>query len=147
MCNLVVGLLMLLLLASPASAALLSFQNCIDPRILASNPPQLQFVPLDVSATFDLQNPLHALNITIYGNVSGTANRSANYPPPTAPSWTNPNDTYGKIPLSNVENNLYTTLDTEIGVLSFAPYTARSAFCDSVTQGTCPLAPVFDANA
>lgn len=140
-------LLLLLLLVSPASAALIAFQNCMDPSILASDPPQLQFVPLDVSATLDLRHPLHALNITIYGNVTGTANPSADYPPPTDPSWTDPNSTYGKIPLSSVENNLYTTLDTEIGVLNFAPYTERSPFCDAVTQGTCPLAPVFNANA
>lgn len=146
----IAGLLMVLLLTlvSSARAALLNFENCLDASIVKSNPLQLQFVPLDVSVVFDLQEPLYTLNVTIYGNVSGTADRSSSYPSPDDLRWSNPNDTVGKITDLNTANNKYSTLLTDVDVVSFSPYNDASRFCDAVTQGgPCPLGPVFYANA
>ncbi|KAH1587238.1 hypothetical protein KXW65_007700 [Aspergillus fumigatus] len=146
----IAGLLMvsLLTLISSARAALLNFENCLDASIIKSDPLQLQFVPLDVSVVFDLQDPLYTLNVTIYGNVSGTADRSSSYPSPDDPRWSNPNDTVGKIVDLNTANNKYSTLLTEVDVVSFSPYNEPSRFCDAVIQGgPCPLGPVFYANA
>lgn len=79
----------LLLLVHGATAAFISFENCMDTAIVNSNPKQLQFTPLYLNAHFDAADPAHNLNITIYGNVSGQA-RTGIYPPATDPSWTDP---------------------------------------------------------
>lgn len=135
-----------LLWASPAAAALLEFENCLSESIRGSDPLQLQYVPLDVAITFNLTDPLHPLNITIYGNVSGTADRRTNYPSISDPSWKDPNSTVGKIVDLSSENYKYSTLLTSFDILSFTPYKNPSRFCDSLTQGECPLGPVFDYN-
>ncbi|KAF5866730.1 hypothetical protein ETB97_009887 [Aspergillus alliaceus] len=137
---------MLLVLLSPTYAALVNFDNCLPAPTIASNPQKLQFVPLDVSVVFDLKNPLHNLNITVYGNVSGTADQSSSYPSPDDPQWTNPNETVGKIVDLNTANNKLTTLVTSVDVVSFSPYSGPTSFCDSV-RGGCPIGPVFNANA
>lgn len=142
------GILLLLLISmvSPAAAAYLNFQNCLSKTIIDSNPLQLQFVPLNATVTFNPSDTLHTLNVTVYGNVSGLAT-DVTYPAPDDPQWTNPNDTVGKIIDLSKSNNKYTTLFTNLNVLSFTPYQNPSRFCTSVTQGECPLAPVFYANA
>ncbi|KAF7133993.1 hypothetical protein CNMCM5793_005519 [Aspergillus hiratsukae] len=141
-------MLLLLTLVSSSRAALLNFENCLDASIVESNPLQLQFVPLDVSVIFNLEDPLYTLNVTIYGNVSGTVDRSSSYPSPDDPRWSNPNDTVGKIVDVNIANNKYTTLLTDVNVVSFSPYSDASRFCEAVTLGgPCPLGPVFYANA
>ncbi|RAH70156.1 uncharacterized protein BO66DRAFT_322902 [Aspergillus aculeatinus CBS 121060] len=131
---------------SPSYAALLNFDNCLNAAVIQSNPKQLQFVPLDVSVAFDLHDSLNPLNITVYGNVSGTANGET-YPSPDSPDWSNPNDTVGKIVDYDAASNKLSTLLSEINVLSWNPYNHASKFCDSVTQGDCPLGPVFYTNA
>ncbi|OJJ51735.1 hypothetical protein ASPZODRAFT_108698 [Penicilliopsis zonata CBS 506.65] len=136
-------MLLLMVLVQPARAALIQFQNCLSQDIVESQPLQLQFVPLDVWASFDFDNPLRPLNITVYGNVSGTADGSAYYPSPDNSSWSNPNDTYGKIPYVYKATNTLTTLDAASGVLTFSPWTDREGFCSALVQGDCPLAPVF----
>jgi DNA-binding transcriptional regulator PaaX len=133
-------------MVSPAAAAYLNFQNCLSKTIIDSNPLQLQFVPLNATVTFNPSDTLHTLNVTVYGNVSGLAT-DVTYPAPDDPQWTNPNDTVGKIIDLSKSNNKYTTLFTNLNVLSFTPYQNPSRFCTSVTQGECPLAPVFYANA
>ncbi|KAL4975962.1 hypothetical protein BDW66DRAFT_136295 [Aspergillus desertorum] len=138
--------LVILAVLSSASAALLEFENCLDAYIVESSPKQLQFVPIDVSVALNMTNSLYPLNITIYGNVTGTANRSADYPAPDDPQWENPNSTFGKIIDLDVDNNNYSTLIASIQVASFTPYSEASRFCDSVTQGECPLGPVFYKN-
>ncbi|GFF44350.1 uncharacterized membrane protein C1322.03 [Aspergillus udagawae] len=146
----IAGLLVMLLLTlvSSARAALLNFENCLDASIIESHPLQLQFVPLDVSVIFDLVDPLYTLNVTIYGNVSGTADRSSSYPSPDDPRWSNPNDTVGKIADVDTANYKLSTLLTDVDVVSFSPYNDASRFCHAVTQGgPCPLGPVFYANA
>lgn len=135
--------LLLLSVATPAHAVFHSFDNCLKENIQNSTPLQLQFVPLNVSVVFDSGDPLHTLNITVYGNVSGTADQRLSYPPPDDPQWTDPNSTVGKIEDLSKSNNKYSTLLTNLDVLSFSPYTDASRFCHSVTQGECPLAPVF----
>ena len=143
------GLMLIVLLISwipPTYAALLSFENCLDAAVIESNPLQLQFVPLDVSVVFDLENSLHPLNISVYGNVSGTANGES-YPAPDDPQWSNPNDTVGKIVDVDISNDRRSTLLPSVDVLSFSPYHEPSAFCDSIFQGACPLGPVFYVNS
>ncbi|PWY78081.1 hypothetical protein BO94DRAFT_185576 [Aspergillus sclerotioniger CBS 115572] len=143
------GLMFIVLLISwipPTYAALLNFENCLDAAVIESNPLQLQFVPFDVSVVFDLENSLHPLNISVYGNVSGTANGES-YPAPDDPQWSNPNDTVGKIVDVDIANDKRSTLLPFIDVLSFSPYHEASAFCDSVFQGACPLGPVFYVNS
>lgn len=135
-----------LLLVSPVRAVLLDFDNCLDESIVNSSPLQLQFVPLDVDVTFDLVDPLHPLNITVYGNVSGTADQSSSYPSPDDPLWLDPTNSVGKIEDLDVDNNKYSTLLKSVEVVSFTPYSDAARFCDSVTQGDCPLGPVFYAN-
>jgi hypothetical protein len=131
--------------ASPAAAALLSFDNCLSETILDSNPLQLQFIPLNVSVHFNFTDPLHPLNVTVYGNVSGTADGSQ-APSSTDPSWSNSSSTVGKIVDVSATNNKYSTLLTSFDVLSFTPWNNASQFCQQVTQGECPLGPVFNYN-
>jgi hypothetical protein len=138
--------LVILSVMSSASAALLEFENCLDESIVDSSPLQLQFVPLDVWVTLNMTNSLYPLDVIVYGNVTGTANRSADYPAPDDPQWDNPNSTFGKIIDLDVDNNNYSTLIASIQVASFTPYSEPSRFCDSVTQGDCPLGPVFYVN-
>lgn len=142
-----VVLLGLMLAVSPAYATLLNFDNCLDASIVDSSPQQLQFVPLDVSVHFDQENPLHALNVTVYGNVTGTADRRSSYPSADDPQWSNPNDTVGKIVDLNTDNNKYSTLIASVNVVNFSPWSDASRFCDSLLQGDCPLGPVFNVNA
>ena len=131
---------------SPAAAALLNFDNCLSKSILDSSPLTLQYVPLDVNVWFNLSDPLHPLNVTVYGNVSGTADQAADYPSMDDPSWNNPNDTEGKIVNLDAANNKYSTLLTTFDVLSFVPFNNASQFCASLVQGDCPLGPVFNYN-
>lgn len=141
-----IALLCLVSFASPAAAVLLDFENCLSETVLESDPLQLQFVPTNVSVKFNLTNPLHPLAITVYGNVSGTVSRTANYPALDSPVWTNPNWTDGKIEDVSSTNNKYSTLMTDLNVLSFTPFHNASRFRDAVTQGTLPLGPVFNYN-
>lgn len=140
------ALLCLLTFISPTTAALLEFDNCLDKSILESNPLQLQFIPLDVAASFNLADPLHPLNVTIYGNVSGTTDGSTYNYSPNDPQWTNSSSTYGKIYDLSKKTNKYTTLLTDFDVLNFLPWHNGTPFCSTLTQGECPLGPVFNGN-
>ncbi|KAL2812161.1 hypothetical protein BJX63DRAFT_397159 [Aspergillus granulosus] len=139
-------LVMLLAFLSSTYAALLEFENCLATTIINSNPQQLQFVPLNVSVSFNLSDPLYPLDVIVYGNVTGTADRRADYPSPSDPQWQDSNVTVGKIEDLDVANNNYSTLISSVQVVSFTPYSEASRFCDSVIQGGCPLGPVFYAN-
>jgi ML-like domain len=131
----------------PVRAVFVNFANCLDQRIVQSTPLELQFVPLFVSAKFDPSTSPYPLNLTVYGNVSGLATVQA-YPAPNDPQWQNPNDTVGKIVDMSQTNDKFTTLFTSLNVLTFTSYHApASRFCGWVTQGRCPLGPVFYANA
>src|SRR5947209_6289343 len=108
------------LLASSAQAAYLNFENCLSSNIINSSPQLLQFVPYNVSATFNTSDPNFPLNVTVYGNVSGLATIQP-YPAPNDPQWSNPNDTVGKIVDLSMSNNKYTTMFTKINVLTYTP--------------------------
>lgn len=126
-----------------AAAAFISFDNCLSENIQDSDPLELQFVPLHVWADFNTSSKAHKLNMTIYGNVSGSATVEA-YPSPDDPQWSNPNSTVGKIVDLSTSNNKYTTLFTTFNVLSYTPYDAAPArFCNSTINQECPLAPAF----
>lgn len=87
------GILQVLcLLAQPATAVFVQFENCLDPNIINSNPKQLQLTPMYVDVRFNTSQPSHNLNTTIYGNVSGQA-VTGTYPSADDPSWKNANDT------------------------------------------------------
>ncbi|KAJ5621888.1 hypothetical protein N7528_005120 [Penicillium herquei] len=139
-------LCLILSFSTPATAALLTFDNCLSKTILESDPLMLQYVPLDVGVSFNLSDSLRPLNVTVYGNVSGTADQTSNYPPENSANWTNPNSTEGKIVDLDASNNKYSTLLSSYHVLSFTPWSHPSRFCDSLIQGECPLGPVFHYN-
>ncbi|EFQ99783.1 integral membrane protein [Nannizzia gypsea CBS 118893] len=137
-------LLVLLLAVQVGRAALVPFRNCLPDAITKSNPVKLQFTPLYVAAHFNSTRPDLNLNVTVYGNVSGTETREP-YPPPDDPRWSNPNETLGKIVRVNPSTNTFTTLFPRLHVVSFtAAGGAVKPFCDSLTQGECPLGPVFN---
>lgn len=144
-------LLLLLLLASwlpLASAVFINFENCLEKLWLrdAARSPYLQFTPLYVWATFDTLNPNHRLNVTVYGNVSGQA-QSGQLPDPTDAQWSDPNNTFGKIVDLDPKNNKYTTLFWENEALTYSAWASPGGqFCESVINGSCPLAPRFPQN-
>jgi len=139
-------LLFALVVFAPLSeAAFINFTDCLSEGILDSNNPQiLQFVPLFFDVHFNETDPKHNLNITIYGNVTGQATTGP-YPPPNDPSWNDPTSSFGKIVNATVN---YTTLFAEYDVLTYTAYSAPAAqFCPSVINESCPLGPLFFANA
>lgn len=145
--HLFASLLVLLFCTAFAAAAEVNFRNCLASNIVNSSPRVLQFVPLHVHATFDTSSSDHDLNVTIFGNVTGRMYDQP-LPPPDDPAWSNPNDTFGKIPDLDEANNRYTTLFARYDFLSYTPWNAApSRFCDSVDRGQCPLSPSFYANA
>lgn len=125
-------------------AALIPFTNCLGPAIINATPIPLQWTPLFVDAIFDLSNPNHHLNMTIYGNVSGSATVMPAPSDPNDSGWGNPNVTLGKIVAVSDANRKYTTLHTILNVLSYTPYAAPPAiFCNKTVNTECPIAPVF----
>lgn len=131
-----------------STAAFVMFENCMNPNIIGSEPRQLQFRPLFVKAVFNATAPSHNLNVTVYGNVSGTASFDKLPFPPGDQRWNDTDETDDKIPELDVSNNKYTTLKAAFKVLDYTPYTADPVpFCTQLLKGHCPLAPVFSANA
>ena len=143
-----VMLLLLITMASSVQAAFINFANCLDDSILQSNPLRLQFVPMFFSAKYDPSDDPFPLDITVYGNVAGLSSSTPKqaYPGPNDPGWANPNVTVGKIVNISMSANKYSTLFINLDVLSFTPVNNITEFCPSVTQGTCPLGPVFNVN-
>ncbi|KAI9728297.1 MAG: hypothetical protein M1834_007701 [Cirrosporium novae-zelandiae] len=133
---------------SPATAAWINFDNCLDPGIINSDPLQLQFVPFFFWATFNTSSPgghKHHFNATVYGNVSGIAT-DQDYPGPNSTLWTNPNSTIGKIVNVSESNNRYSTLFAGLDFLSYTPWDENEEFCETLVHGECPLAPNFYVN-
>ncbi|KAI9813212.1 MAG: hypothetical protein M1826_002528 [Phylliscum demangeonii] len=129
------------------SAAFIHFDNCLDQSIIHSNPVQLQFTPLRVWARFDTVNATHNLNLTVYGNVSGSATTTPP-PPPDAPGWNNPSVTLGKIVDLSEANNKFSTFFAKFQFLSYTPFLIPPArFCSTLVRGSCPLGPVFNASS
>ena len=141
--RLLIGVLLLFSMLGVAEAAFVNFENCLSPNIIEANPQPLQWVPLYVSAVFNLSDPSHNLNVTVYGNVTGKTTVQQ-LPPPNSTDWRNSSDTLGKIPDLDPTNNKYSTLRAAINVLSYTPYRAApSRFCNSTLNTDCPIAPVF----
>lgn len=116
---------MLVFLASSSNAAFIDFDNCLEANLL-NDPSELQFVPKFFSVVYDPSPGPNPLEIVIYGNVTGD----------------------GEIVniVNNDGNETYTTLFTTLDLLSFTPYNQPTEFCQNVTQGSCPLGPVFNVN-
>ena len=135
-------------LCQPASAAYVNFQNCLGKGTTNADPLPLQFVPYFVNAVFNNSDGAYNLNVTVYGNVAGLATLQV-YPAPDNPQWTNDTEYVGKITDLSPTNPKPTasTLQVSFDVLSYSPYNpGASRFCQSLVQGHCPLAPVFDHN-
>ena len=131
-----------------AHAVLIPFQNCLAESYRETLPAPLQWTPLYADAVFDPVGETHNLKFTVWGNVSGSFPRVENLPVPDNPAWTNPNETLGKIlnnPEPDREHPTATTLISTVHVLSYRPYRLATDFClESLDNGACPLAPVFD---
>lgn len=139
-------LLLLALLAAPSRAVFISFDNCLDPSILDSQPLRLQWVPLFFDARFDPSDPDYPLDLALYGNVTGKQFNET-YPPPSSPSWSDPSDALGKITNTGSDGKEYTTLFSKFDFLSYNAYNAPPVrFCADVVNGTCPLGPLFAAD-
>ena len=136
-----------LCLATPSKAAFVNFQNCLSEQIISGDPPplRLQFDPLNVTATFDLDDPAHTLNITVYGNVSGQADKGVLPPSTDTRYWSNPNNTQGKIVNEDDNTGKSSTLFAKFDVLNYLAFaSAGQYFCGALTNNaSCPLAPVF----
>lgn len=141
------GLVLLLsLLIPPTSAVLIQYQNCLSDD--AQNSGILQFRPAYVGAVFNTTDASHNLNVTVWGNVTGSFT-TAPLPPYNSPDWTNPNYTDGKIvdiPDPDLASPKITTLSNQINVLTYEPWSDAVDFCDSLINSSCPLGPAFNAN-
>lgn len=137
----------------PASAAFIEFDNCLSESVQKDTPKQLQFTPYFVNAVFNTTDPSHTLQITVWGNVSGSG--------PTTkvvlPAWNNTeywnsNQTAqgGKIvdiPDPTLTNPKLTTLFNKVDVLTYEPYSNAVDFCQQLGKNfSCPLSPVFSGN-
>lgn len=147
-------LLIILAVLPVANAVFINYDNCLDRTYRrATNPVRLQFTPYYVWAKFNNLDPAHRLNVTIYGNVSGQLTDRA-YPPPTDPVWSNPNETFGKIPnvwrvgTPNYPGGVATTFFSNFNALTYSSWSPEAAqFCDYTINKECPLAPVFTQTA
>lgn len=143
------GLLVaLFMLLRPAAAVIIEqWSNCLPEPSNSSEPKGLQWVPLYVGAVFDNDNSSHNLRVTVWGNVTGSYDRSANLPAWNDPLWDNASYTEGKIvdnPFPTTAARL-TTLHDTIDVLTYEPYADDFDFCHgALTNASCPLGPVFN---
>lgn len=141
-------LVVLSLLLQPAASVLIEqWSNCLPEPANASEPKQLQWIPLYVGAEFGNHDSTHTLRVTVWGNVTGSYDTSVALPAWDDPSWGNVTFTDGKIvdnPFPTTAAHL-TTLHDTIDVLTYEPYAADLDFChDALTNASCPLGPVFN---
>ena len=144
-CHILLGIITLCALLGPSEAAMVNFQNCLSPNIVdvATPPIPLQWVPLAVSAVFNVSAPSHNLKVTVYGNVTGQATQGE-LPPLNSSQWGNVTETLGKIVDVDPNSNLHSTLKAAFNVLTYTPYRAPpSSFCNNTLNTECPIAPVF----
>lgn len=146
--RLLVAAILLNCLIIPASAVSIPYQDCLPDNYRSSG--SLQFKPLRVNAVFNSTDPSHNLNVTVWGNVTGSLPLQAD-PLPLGSNtsyWDNPNNTIGKIVdvPEPTGPNVKTSFFRKVNVLTYQPYLADVVdFCDTVVNGTCPLGPVFAA--
>lgn len=134
----------------PASAASVSFSNCLSDDYRSNKDPVLlQWLPLYVDASFDSTTESHSLVVTLYGNVTGSRS-SAALAAWNSSEWADANYTDGKIlrePDPTSASPKLTTLHSKIDVLTYEPWNVDTDFCDqSLTNASCPLAPVFNTS-
>jgi hypothetical protein len=137
--------LVMCLLFGPANAVLINFENCLSQSYQSSDPKALQFTPLYMDASFNATSSGN-LMVTVWGNVSGAYTR-VRLPPPTDPSWNDPNSKDGKIENLTSPYTKLTTLSKKVNVLTYEPWKETFNFCGELINGTCPLGPSFNANA
>ena len=145
------SLLAILFWVNPASAALLNFENCLRNDYRNANPPELQFVPKYLSAVFNPTDPAHNLNVTVWGNVTGTGPDHHLVAPLSNDTtyWEgNQSNFGGKIAMQPDPLNPYvTTLFNKVNVLTYQPWEEATSFCGRLINSTCPVSPVFSENA
>lgn len=141
--------------ATQVAAVLIPFENCLGPERIYTKQPDpsrvlTQWVPQFVDARFDVNGAAHNLIVTVWGNVTGRTTTDL-LPPPGSPQWTNGNFTNGKIvdvDLSAPGTDQTTTaLTSKVNVLTYTQYSSSEPFCNSILNGTCPVAPVFNTTA
>ena len=139
----------------PTSAVLVDFQNCLSESYQNDTPQQLQFDPLYVNAVFNTTDSSHNLNITVWGNVTGSGpgnGKEVLLPPANNTDYWNSNQTILGGKIENIPDpppgvNKYTTLFNKVNVLMYEPWSNTVNFCDQLINASCPLGPAFDANA
>jgi hypothetical protein len=147
------SILLIALFALPTSAVFVSFDNCL-PDSVQEDALELQFVPLFVDAKFNTTDPNYPLQVTVWGNVTGSGTVEKNVlPPPNDPYWANASDASlgGKIqnypPTNQNPTHKITTLSLKADVLTYEAWSDAVDFCDSLVNATCALGPSFFANA
>lgn len=129
-----------------ANAVFINFDNCLDRSYQFADPPRLSFTPLFVWADFNTTEPSHHLNVTVYGNVSGQYTGGP-YPGPDDPKWSDPKESFGKIPNVWQPNNKLTTLFADFKALTYSAWSSGpQQFCNYTipnTNTTCPIVPLF----
>lgn len=139
----------------PASAVFLDFQNCLSDSTQNDQPLALQIIPLYLDAVFNTTDSNHNLNVTVWGNVTGST--VGTYARLVTPLWNdtsywNSNDTSagGKIenePYPDDPSPKLTTFSSKVNVLTYEPWHFVENFCENaLLNGTCPLGPSFSAN-
>jgi hypothetical protein len=150
----IVGYLLVLIASiwiSPTSAVFIEFQNCLSESYQNDTPLSLQFIPKFVDAVFNTTDPSHNLRVTVWGNVTGSGPNGPQGLPPGNDTayWQNDNITDGKIAnITNPDSSSpkVTTLFNKINVLTYQPWNHTVAFCNELTNASCPLGPVFSRN-
>lgn len=136
-------------LLQPAAAVQIPFQNCLPDSYLYNQPTLLQWLPYQVDASFDNENPSHTFRMTMWGNVTGSL-YNVTLPPPNSTAWTDPKKLDGKIlgePEPDSDAPKLTTLHSKVNFLTYEPWSDNANFCNtSLTNATCPLGPIFDTN-
>ena len=119
-----------------ANAAFIDYTNCLSTT--TQNSRNLQFVPYFVDARYSSQDSGYTLNVTVYGNVSGTTNIAL--PQPSVDNWNASDPNFNIV---DAPDN-YTTLFTQVDVLSYSAWhPAPMRFCNQSVNGACPWKPLF----
>lgn len=144
-------LLTALLGAVPTSAVFIKFENCLSESVQTNSPLQLQFVPMFMDAKFDTAHPENALQVTVWGNVTGSGtDQLVVLPPPSDPYWDSSQANLGgkiqDLPDPTASSPKLTTLSNKVNVLTYEPWSEPVDFCAQLVNASCPLAPRFFAN-
>jgi len=140
-------MLLACVLLQPVTAVKVPFQNCLPDSYRYNQPTLLQWLPYQVDAWFDAENPKHTLTMTMWGNVTGSL-YNVTLPPANSTAWTDPSKLDGKIlgePEPDSDAPKLTTLHSKINFLTYEPWSDNTNFCNtSLTNAKCPLAPIFN---